>query len=122
MNIQEAKDNVMKNLTAELEKVHTRNEKPYFFEIGKFVKNAMDAIEAQVKVDIDSEFLSKAVMFESVDTASGKTDVWQITKKEWNRIVGRGNQFIEPGELPKGYVAVKKGKSKRVSPFNRTRA
>ena len=125
MNIQEAKDNVIKNLTAELEKVQDskcrpsrpRNEKPYFFEVGKFVKNAMDAIEAQVKTDIDNEFLSKATMI-----VSGlKGDLWQISKKDWNRIMGRGNQFIEPGELPQGYVAVRKGKSKRVTPFNRKR-
>ena len=126
MTIQEAKDNVMKNLTAELEKVQNskyrpsrpRNEKPYFFEVGKFVKNAMDAIEMQVKVEIGNEFLSKATM-----VVSGlKGDLWQISKKDWNRIMGRGGNFIEPGELPEGYVAVKKGKSKRVTAFNRNRA
>lgn len=66
---------------------------------------------------IDNEFLSKATMI-----VSGlKGDLWQISKKDWNNIIGRGSSFIEPGELPQGYVAVIKGKSKRVSPFNRKR-
>ena len=125
MNIKTAKENVMKNLATECEKVQgsryrpsrPRNEKPYLFEIGKFVQNAMDEIEKMTRMEIDNEFLSKATMI-----VSGlKGDLWQITKKDWNRIMGRGNQFIEPGELPKGYVAVKKGKSKRVTPFNRKR-
>jgi hypothetical protein len=67
---------------------------------------------------IDNEFLSKAIMI----TSGLKGDIWQISKRDWNIIMKRNRQFIEPGELPIGFMVVKKGKSKRVSSFHRNHA
>ncbi len=58
MKIELAKENVLKNLTAELEKVeNSRGKKTYFFNIGEFVKNAMDAIERQTRLARDREIV-----------------------------------------------------------------
>ena len=100
MNIQLAKENIIKNLIAECEKVEgayalskRRGAKKttYIFNIGEFVKNAMDAIEYRTREEIDSEFLSKAIMI-----VSGlKGDIWQITKKEWNEIIKRNKRQLK---------------------------
>ena len=72
MKIKEAKENVIKNLTAQLEKVQAsryrpsrpRNEKPYFFEIGKFVNNAMDSIQVITCANIRKELLKETTLGE----------------------------------------------------------
>ena len=80
MNIQLAKENVLKNLTAELEKMANNpsarkagRKTTYFFNIGQFVKNAMDAIERQARLARNREIV-KAIEKELEQNKCGNRD------------------------------------------------